>query len=114
MEPLRYQQPTAPATAGDEWLTVKVRYKATGANASQALNVAVREAARTAAVTADFKFAAAVAGFGLLLQDNPHKGTANWATGETLAREGSVGDTTGERAEFLSLVQKAREFGGAK
>jgi len=113
-EPLRYQQPTAPAAAGDEWLTVKIRYKATGANASQALNVPVREAARTAAATADFKFAAAVAGFGLLLQDNPHKGAANWATVETLAREGSVGDTTSERAEFLSLVQKARELGAAK
>jgi len=113
-EPLRYQQPAATAAAGDEWLTVKVRYKDPGATTSQTLAVPLREAQRTVVATTDFKFASAVAGFGLLLQDHPHKGAVTWTMVETLAREGLAGDPSGDRAEFLDLVRKARELGGSK
>ena len=58
--------------------------------------------------TRDFRFAAAVAGYGMLLRDSPHKGGANWALVHEVATEGKGEDRDGYRAEFVGLVEKAR------
>ncbi len=52
----------------------------------------------------DFRFAAAVAGYGLLLTDSPHLGTFNWEQCLELARSGRGADPEGERAELYRLV----------
>ena len=58
----------------------------------------------------DFKFACAVAEFGMLLKDSPFKGTASFDSALELAGEGRGPDTHGYRAEFITLVAKAKEL----
>lgn len=60
------------------------------------------------AATADYKFAAAVVGYGLMLRDSPFKGDLTWEKVQALAEEGQGPDREGYRAEFLQLVLKAR------
>lgn len=62
------------------------------------------------AATADYKFAAAVVGYGLLLRDSPHKGDLTWDKVLTLAEEGQGPDREGYRHEFLQLVRRARDL----
>ncbi|MGM0462797.1 MAG: vWA domain-containing protein [Fibrobacterota bacterium] len=55
----------------------------------------------------DFRFACAVAGFGMLLRDSEHRGTADYPGIKELAREALGRDSEGYRKEFLTLVEKA-------
>jgi Ca-activated chloride channel family protein len=81
---------------------------------SRSLRVDVPDVRRSAdAATADYKFAAAVVGYGLLLRDSPYKGDLTWDKVLTLAEEGQGPDPEGYRAEFLSLVRRARSLQGA-
>ena len=61
----------------------------------------------------DFKFAAAVAGFGMLLRDSQYKGNADvrrpcWR----LAQGGTRRDAQGYREEFVDMVRKAKQLKG--
>ena len=56
----------------------------------------------------DFKFAAAVAGFGMLLRDSPHKGSLTYDAVLELASSAASRDPQGYRREFLTLVRKAQ------
>ncbi|QEH32746.1 hypothetical protein OJF2_12250 [Aquisphaera giovannonii] len=56
----------------------------------------------------DLRFAAAVAGFGMLLRDSPHKGDMTFARVEDLAAPAVGDDPGGYRGEFLDLVRSAR------
>jgi Ca-activated chloride channel family protein len=58
--------------------------------------------------SADTKFAAAVAAFGMLLRNSPHKGSASYEAVLELGEEGRAEDREGYRAEFLQLVERAR------
>ena len=117
VDALKYQQPenaerkTQNPRPSEELLTVKVRYKAPGGDASKLLEFPLTDrGAAFAAASADFKFAAAVAGFGMLLRDSPHKGAATLETVERWADEGTGADAGGYRAEFISLVKHAEEI----
>ena len=55
----------------------------------------------------DFKFAAAVAAFGMVLRDSPHKGSANLESALEWAKEGRGTDKHGYRQEFIRLVHRA-------
>ncbi|MDP1828066.1 MAG: VWA domain-containing protein [Archangium sp.] len=105
IDPLEYQRPSA-AVGGDELLTVKVRYKHPEGETSRRLSFAVPDALTPA--TPDARFAAAVAEFGMLLRDSPHKGRSSWAEVLELA-SASVGDDP-HRREFLSLVRQAQSL----
>jgi Ca-activated chloride channel family protein len=108
VDPLKYQEArrTSAAAAGDELMTVKVRYKAPEGDTSQLFAMAIKDAARTE--SGDVRFAAAVAEFGMLLRDSEHKGTASFASVLELAREGQGHDPGGYRAEFIRLVEAAQ------
>lgn len=117
VDPLRYQAPPAPAGAAhpDEMLYVKIRYKAPGSDTSRLFSLAVKgEPVAWGAAQADFRFAAAVAGFGMLLRDSAHRGA--WTLEDVLrAAEGALGeDREGYRAEFVDLVRRARELRGGR
>jgi hypothetical protein len=56
----------------------------------------------------DLKFAAAVAGFGMLLGDSPHKGSLTYDVVLELASSAASRDPQGYRREFLTLVRKAQ------
>ena len=62
------------------------------------------------AATADYKFAAAVVGYGLLLRDSPFKGDLTWDKVLVLAEDGRGPDREGYRAEFLRLVRRAHDL----
>ncbi len=112
---LRYQRPrvTEQAAASGELLTLKLRYKRPQGSVSQLLEFPLRDrGASYAQASADFKFAAAVAGFGMLLRDSPHRGHANYAQVAELAQEGASYDPHGYRAQFLELVALARGLAG--
>jgi Ca-activated chloride channel family protein len=116
-EPLKYQPaPTAPpaatpATAGPasrELLTVKLRWKQPDGDASTLLEVPLAErGAGFDAASADLRFAAAVAAFGMILRDSQHKGTASLPLVAELAGSALGRDEGGYRAEFLDLVRRA-------
>jgi secreted protein with Ig-like and vWFA domain len=54
----------------------------------------------------DFRFAASVAGFGLLLRDSQYKGDLTPAAVLELATAGRGADEGGYRAEFIELARK--------
>jgi len=60
----------------------------------------------------DFKFAAAVAGFGMLLRDSPSRGSLTYAAVLELAAPSLRRDRTGRRSEFVELVRKAQQLSG--
>lgn len=109
--PLRYQEvrPREDAASSSELLTVKLRYKAPDGDQSWLIEQPVRDRGTAlAATSADFRFAAAVAGWGMLLRDSRFRGTATWSNIAELAR-GSLGDDEhGYRTEFMRLVDESR------
>ena len=56
----------------------------------------------------DFSFAAAVAGYGMLLHDSEYGGSLTLDAVRRLAKRGRGGDPDGTRAGFISLVEAAR------
>lgn len=110
---LRYQKPpelTAAANA-NELLTVELRYTdPQSASAPQAQFFAAADPAVATAPSDDFKFAAAVAAFGLLLRDSPHKSNATYDLALSLAQAGQRSNTLGERAKFLDLIRQAQRI----
>jgi Ca-activated chloride channel family protein len=92
-----------------ELLTVKVRYKAPDGSMSQRLEFPLTDRGTTwADASDDFKFAASVAGFGMILRESPYKGTATLASVAEWARQGLGSDAGGQRNEFLGLVSRAQ------
>ncbi len=64
-----------------------------------------------ATATTDFKFAAAVAGFGMKLRALPTGEQISYAQVEAWGRSGIGTDPEGDRARFLELVRKAGTLG---
>jgi hypothetical protein len=94
-----------------EILTVTVRYTLPGGGASQRLEFPLTDrGAAFAEASMDFKFAAAVAGFGMILRESPLKGNATLAGVEQWAGQGLGPDTGGYRAEFIGLVHQAEKL----
>ncbi len=98
----------------DELLTLKIRYKQPEGGASKKLEFPLDEPAELLQPSGDFRWAAAVAEFGMLLRNSRHAGEATLDTVLEAAR-GAVGeDPQGYRAEFLDMVRKAQAIKGGK
>lgn len=113
VDPLRYQQkdkeekPLPAPVATDELMFVKLRYKQPDGAESNLIEIPVSAgAAGSEKVSSDFRFAAAVAGFGLLLRDSPYKGTATFDSVRELATSAVDGDHY--REKFLNLIVTAK------
>ncbi|HEX3560902.1 MAG TPA: VWA domain-containing protein [Pyrinomonadaceae bacterium] len=115
VDALKYQQPArdaqdAPQGAG-ELLTIKLRYKEPNADASKLLSVGVADNnASYRNASENFKFASAVAEFGLLLRGSRYKGQASYEGASELARASAGADLHGYRTEFVRLVERARSL----
>ena len=109
VDALKYQRPAAVVMNDKaELLTVKIRYKEPAGDVSSKLEFPLMDAgARFADASPDFKFATAVAGFGMALRDSPHKGQLTLAQVTEWGRAGLGQDAGGYRAEFLTLVDVA-------
>ena len=91
-----------------ELLTLKVRFKEPAGTVSRKLEFPLVDAgARFANASGDFKFAAAVAEFGMILRGSPHKGTGTLGDVQAWAEAGTDGDAGGYRSEFIGLVKQA-------
>ena len=112
VDALKYQQPAQIRRApSGELLNVRIRYKEPESSTSQLLVTPVID--RSTAfnnATADFRFAAAVASFGMILRASPHKGSATFDTVIETADTSRGTDKNGYRDEFVQLARKAREL----
>ncbi len=105
VDALKYQKPQAGVNdAADELLTVKLRYKPLGQKSSKEMILPV-SAAMPKSNSVDFQFAAAVAGYGMLLTESEHLGSFSWDQCMAMAKAGRGQDVEGYRAELYRLVE---------
>ena len=115
VDPLKYQksEQSAEAQYTDELMTVKLRYKPLRASESVLFDTVVKENDLALEKTSnDFRFAAAVAGFGMLLSDSEHADGVTWPRVLTLAKGAKGEDKEGYRAEFIRLIETAEILAG--
>ena len=103
---LKYSQPNALANEyGDELATIKLRHKKPDEDVSkETVKVIPNVTTALSSTSGDFKFAAAVAWFGLKLRDSdliPNKTSQDIIN---LAKQGAYNDPDGYRSEFIRLV----------
>ncbi|MBB6481734.1 vWA domain-containing protein [Spirochaeta isovalerica] len=111
---LKYQSsvPNSEAYAADELLTVKMRYKEPGEGESILLERPVENRVMDFNSTDDdFRFASAVAMWGLILRDSEYKGMSSYEKVLDIAGKSRGDDPEGYRNEFLRLVKLSREYG---
>ncbi len=112
VDKLKYQKDVEPLSKtkyNDEIMTVKLRYKAPDGDVSKLIERPVKDEHIVIAKTSDnFRFAAAVAQFGLLLRDSEFKSEASYASVISLAKKAKGNDDEGYRSEFIRLVENAR------
>ena len=104
---LKYQQSAlTDAAEGGEWLTLSTRYKKPGGDESKLQTNVVDDSCVTDAPSGDFLFAAAVAEFGMVLNDSEYKGDATLESVVELLKQAPLSDEY--REEFFSLVKIAQ------
>lgn len=113
VDPLKYQRSPrlTKAAESDELLTLKLRYKEPDSDTSELIEKTVADPGRGyQRASDDFRFAAAVAEFGMLLCDSPQKGEASFKSVRALAKESLGTDAEGYREQFLELVETAAKI----
>jgi Ca-activated chloride channel homolog len=113
VDPLKYQSTAAPrpGSASGELLTLKLRYKQPDSDHSARLDVPVEDSGRSfEEASPDFRFAAAVAAFGMALRDSPYKGDVNLPTIQEWARNSLGQDEEGHRAELVTLIARTQQL----
>ncbi|SDP87001.1 Ca-activated chloride channel family protein [Mucilaginibacter sp. OK268] len=111
VDPLKYQKPKpVPYTSSsDEMLTIKFRYKQPTSSVSKMSHVEVYDKPVVLNSTStDFRFAAAVAEFGMLLRDSQFKQHSTYDQAIKMARTAKGDDSEGYRAEFIKLAESAK------
>ncbi len=114
---LKYQRPVTPteppqeltaAAKSGELLTLFLRSKQPDANESTLSEFTVENKQRAFDdASLDFRFAAAVASFGMVLRNSEFRGNSSLADIEQIASSAIGSDEHGHRTEFLDLVRKA-------
>ncbi|MCH7753874.1 VWA domain-containing protein [candidate division KSB1 bacterium] len=109
VDELKYQKGEVTNQASsDELMTVKLRYKRPKEDTSRLLSTVIKDKATKLAKSSDnFRFASAVAEFGMLLRDSEFKGQASYENVLSLANSAKGSDSEGYRSEFVQLVKKA-------
>lgn len=107
VDPLRYQRPRAGAAGqfGREMMNVKVRYKLPDGTRSRLLSHAVPAWLGDGPPSENFRFAAAVAEFGMVLRASEHRGRSSVDDVLRLARGATGSDADGYRGEFVRMVE---------
>jgi Ca-activated chloride channel family protein len=112
LDPLKYQEPMRkPLGNSHEMLTVKLRHKAPDSDKSELTTRAlVDNHQKFETASPDFRFAVAVAEFGMILRDSKHKGNGSLDTVLEWAEGAKGSDPNGYRAGFIELVRKAQNL----
>ncbi len=108
VDPLVYQQNSVSMFKSSDVMTVKLRFKEPTGNISRLVKKVFRATDLTNTPDTDFKFAASVAEFGLLLRNSPWKAAANYEHVLQTAMQTQGVDKFGYRQEFIGLVERAR------
>lgn len=111
VDKLKYQsapERLSPAAMTDEIMTVKFRYKKPDGDNSRLIVHPLRDQHITLNKASDnFRFAAAVAQFGMLLRNSAFKNEASYTSVVNMAKAARGADEEGYRAEFIRLVESA-------
>jgi Ca-activated chloride channel family protein len=112
VDPLKYQEPSKHSnyvtTSDGEIMNIKFRYKEPDGTSSKLITHPVKESRIIATgASANFRFAAAVAEFGMLLCNSEYKQSSTYESVDQLAKNALGKDKEGYRSEFLQLVRKA-------
>ena len=117
--PLKYQEGATatkevPAAVSGELLTFKVRYKQPTGDVSKELVFPVTDGGEQALANTsnNFRFSAAVAGFGMMLRGSKHAGDLTWPQVIELATDARGEDRGGYRTGFLQLAKTAAAMSG--
>lgn len=113
VDELKYQKTSTPkmATATNELLTIKLRYKQPDGDKSILMEQVVQDTQiKLKNSSNNFRFAAAVAEFGLLLRASEFKGDANYAHAAKLADAAKGADKNGYRKELVEMIEKMRRI----
>lgn len=105
---LKYQNKTVSGNSSD-LMTVKFRYKPIKSDQSILLEDVLNKSALIDLENSsdNYRFSAAVAGFGMLLRDSEFKGSSTYDNMSSLAKGALGTDKENYRTEFLQLIQTA-------
>ncbi len=116
VDPSKYRRP-APAAASaernrrdasNELLTVRVRYKQPDGSDSTRFDIPLSDRGTSfESASPDYRFAAAIAEFGMILRDSPYKGSASMDHVIRTADRSRGSDRNGYRDEFIRLARRA-------
>jgi Ca-activated chloride channel family protein len=110
---MKYQKTemTEAAKMTNELMTVKLRYKKPDADESILIVQGVDDFdTELSDTTNNYRFSAAVAGFGLLLRDSKYKGDITYKSVIDIAQSAKGKDAYGYRDEFIGLVKKCQNI----
>jgi Ca-activated chloride channel family protein len=112
VDDLKYQHPSEPMPSfNNELMNIKIRYKTPEGNTSKLIARTVSSDMEKPENSSDnFRFSAAVAGFGMLLRNSEYKQNTTYAKVLSLANSAIGEDPFGYRAEFISLVKSAKNL----
>ena len=110
VDPLKYS--SSVTTGSDDFMTVKVRYKAPEGRDSMLVEHVVGADALDARLSDNFVFASAVAEFGLIVSGSDYREDSSLRRVVSRAEDALGRDEYGLRAEFLELVQEYARIAG--
>ena len=106
LDPSRYGAEAETSSTSDEYGFLKIRFKKPGESTSQLITQPIKSS--DTAITADARFAVAVAGFAELLRGGTYTGDWTWDDALELALANRGEDIYGYRSEFVQLVRTAK------
>jgi Ca-activated chloride channel family protein len=110
VDALKYSKSSKSSPAkNDELMNIKFRYKKPDGDKSMLIEHAVEEE-RVAKTSDNFRFVAAVAEFGMLLNNSEFKQGSSFENARKLANGAIGNDEEGYRKEFIELIGKARRL----
>lgn len=114
--PLRYKNlanvEIASNLGADDLLGLRMSYRIPGASLRKELNQTLKQVAvlpRWESASEDFRWAAAVAGFGMILRDSQYRGNTDWDLVERLAKSAIGPNPSVERLQFIQMIAQAKE-----
>jgi Ca-activated chloride channel homolog len=116
VDPLKYQKTNNAAPAApysDELMTVKFRYKQPNSDQSKLSVAIVKDRPMSFnSTSSDFRFASAVAEFGMMLRNSAFKQNGSYDQVISIAKNAKGSDDDGYRAEFVRLAETAKSLAG--
>lgn len=110
LDDLKYQNTETKKTTGNttDLMTVKLRYKKPDGDTSILLQQVIKnESVKLSNSSENFRWSAAVAGFGMMLRNSEYKNNLTFNAVIELAKGAKGLDQEGYRAEFIRLVEMA-------